>query len=382
MKRKNLLLTVFLITPFLGLVAIFLAVAYDSRADRRTEMDRKPRIGAGANETGGANALGELLAGNRATGPDRADPQAAETPALSTGTLPPPHNGSPQPLELIPHPDLIDAPAPGRSGEYTGDVRAIRVVGGGGTPSDLVRDLRIWLPPGYFDAANAARRYPVLFLMDGQNLFSYTPPAGGDWQADETAARLVASREIADLIIVGVPHADRLRVSEYAPHPFLEGAPAAGDAFEGWFIQDVLPKVREVLRVSGNPEETGIGGSSLGAAISLRIASRHPEVFGRVLLESLSDLPQAGEPWAKEVREASLAHARVWIGVGGAELGPQAGARNASFAAFSKDLAASLRATGDPGRVHLELEPEAPHHESAWARRLAPALRFLFQRDP
>lgn len=70
MKRKNLLLTAFLITPFLGLVAIFWAVAYDSRADRRTEMDRVPRIGAGANDTGGANALGELMAGNRATGPE------------------------------------------------------------------------------------------------------------------------------------------------------------------------------------------------------------------------------------------------------------------------------------------------------------------------
>ncbi len=377
MTRKNLLLTAFLITPFLGLVAIFWAVAYDSRADRRTEMDRAPRIGAGANETGGANAIGELMAGNRATGPER--PSAAP-PATGAGA--PPVDGADAGLNPPTQPGLIDAPAPGRPGEFTGDVRAIRVTGGGGTPADLQRDLRVWLPPGYFDPANGARRYPVLFLMDGQNLFSYSPPAGGDWQADETVSRLVEAKQIADLIIVGVPHAERLRITEYAPHPFLKDVPAAGAEFESWFMGTVLPRVREVLRVSREPGKTGIGGSSLGAAISLRLASRHPDVFGRVLIESLSDLPEAGEPWEKEVRDAALPGARVWIGVGGAELGPQAHDRNAAFAAFSTALAESLRASGDPGRVHLELEPDAPHHESAWARRLEPALKFLFPREP
>ena len=55
------------------------------------------------------------------------------------------------------------------------------------------RFLRVWLPPGYDDPANAARHYPVLYLNDGQNLFeASTSFTGVEWQVDETSERLVA----------------------------------------------------------------------------------------------------------------------------------------------------------------------------------------------
>src|ERR1700690_789588 len=67
------------------------------------------------------------------------------------------------------------------------------------------RFLRVWLPPGYDDAENYDRRYPVLYLNDGQNLFeTSTAFAGVEWQVDETADRLIREAAVPPMIIVGM----------------------------------------------------------------------------------------------------------------------------------------------------------------------------------
>src|SRR5438477_10739802 len=65
------------------------------------------------------------------------------------------------------------------------------------------RDLIVYLPPGYEE--HAERRYPVLYLQDGQNLFdAATAFAGQEWRADESADRLTEEGIIEPLIIVGI----------------------------------------------------------------------------------------------------------------------------------------------------------------------------------
>src|SRR5690606_29958579 len=94
--------------------------------------------------------------------------------------------------------------------EATGAVKRLEVQNG------VMRDALVWLPPGYDDPANADRRYPVLYLQDGQNVFD--KPADGltpaEWGADETATRLIASGEIEPIIIVAIPNAGAGRVAE------------------------------------------------------------------------------------------------------------------------------------------------------------------------
>src|SRR5271157_6398095 len=66
------------------------------------------------------------------------------------------------------------------------------------------RFLRVWLPPGYEEPQNAARRYPVFYLNDGQNLFEpATAFAGVEWQVDETADRLIREAAVPPMIFVG-----------------------------------------------------------------------------------------------------------------------------------------------------------------------------------
>src|SRR5271166_6667622 len=81
------------------------------------------------------------------------------------------------------------------------------------------RFLRVWLPPGYGDAENTGRRYPVLYLNDGQNLFEpATAFAGVEWQVDETADRLIREAAVPPMIFVGIDNSGKDRLREYMPY--------------------------------------------------------------------------------------------------------------------------------------------------------------------
>ncbi|MDX2136465.1 MAG: alpha/beta hydrolase-fold protein, partial [Chloroflexota bacterium] len=49
------------------------------------------------------------------------------------------------------------------------------------------RDVLVWLPPDY---ETSERRYPVIYMHDGQNLFDNATSYAGEWQADETMTAL------------------------------------------------------------------------------------------------------------------------------------------------------------------------------------------------
>src|SRR5215471_19690530 len=69
--------------------------------------------------------------------------------------------------------------------------------------TDEKHDFIVYLPPFY--DAEADRRYPVLYMQDGQNLFDpATAFAGNSWHMGETTDGLIAAGEIEPLIIVGI----------------------------------------------------------------------------------------------------------------------------------------------------------------------------------
>ena len=137
------------------------------------------------------------------------------------------------------------------------------------------RFLRVWLPPGYDDSANAGKRYPVLYLNDGQNLFEpSTSFTGVEWQVDETAERLVREGQIPPMIIVGVDNAQKDRFREYMPHRSLSPMMlrVQGHRYPNFLRKEVMPFIARNYRVALGAENTGLGGSSLGALISLYTA--------------------------------------------------------------------------------------------------------------
>lgn len=256
-----------------------------------------------------------------------------------------------------------------------GTIRRVEVVGGGGISP--ARDLIVWLPPGYDDAANANRRYPVLYMHDGQNLFEKMPTIPAEWGMDETAARLIQEGRIEPLIIVGIPHAGADRIMEYTPVPLVEGKPARGREYVEFLVGRVKPRVDALFRTLPDAANTGIGGASLGGAIAITAATMHPEVFGKVLAESTPMLANKRALFMYFGKQQKWP-AKVYFGMGGQEDAEDAG-RSEQYAASAGAFGELLKGRGfSEDNLLLVVEPEAKHNEQAWARRLPKALEFLF----
>src|SRR5215471_3216757 len=241
------------------------------------------------------------------------------------------------------------------------------------------RFLRVWLPPGYDDAESASRRYPVLYLNDGQNLFEpSTSFTGVEWQVDETAERLIRESQIPPMIIVGIDNAQKDRFREYMPHRSLSPTMlrVQGSRYPNFLIKEVMPFISRTYRIASGPQNTGLGGSSLGALISLYTAASHPGWFGRLLLESPS-LWASNRQMIKESRPVRQWPERIFLATGTAEAGRED--RDRSMVDDVRELAAIFRRAGlNDRRIKLAVEEGATHQESAWARRFPDALAFLF----
>jgi enterochelin esterase-like enzyme len=241
------------------------------------------------------------------------------------------------------------------------------------------RFLRIWLPPGYDDAENARRHYPVFYLNDGQNLFeSSTAFVGIEWQVDETADRLIREGAVPPMIIVGMDNTGKDRIREYLPHRSMQPMRlrAQGRHYPDFLTKEVMPFVERTYRVATGPENTGLGGSSLGALIALYTAMARPGLIGRLLVESPS-LWASGRQAIKQSREVRIWPERIFLSVGTAESGSVE--RSRSVVDDVRELAAVIRrAVLSESRLRLVIKDGAGHNEAAWAERFPEALRFLF----
>ncbi len=146
------------------------------------------------------------------------------------------------------------------------------------------RTVRIYLPPSYNREPN--RRYPVLYLHDGQNVFS---PAGtnicfgwGSWELDKTVDALCHAGKMEEIILVGVENSSA-RYAEYCGRHHASGTNTNTDFenYSAFLIQELKPKIDSNYRTKPGPQNTGILGSSMGGICSIVLAWEHPEVFGK-----------------------------------------------------------------------------------------------------
>lgn len=239
------------------------------------------------------------------------------------------------------------------------------------------RTVRVWLPPDY--DGWGATRYPVLYLNDGQNLFDpVTAFAGVHWRVGETATRLIGEKEIRPLIIVGIDNAGKNRASEYLPYKSRDPRVLAvqGTSYPDFLRREVMPLIEERYSVLKGPENTGLGGSSLGGLITLYTQLAAPGIFGRLLLESPS-LFVANRRILNECRECRAWPSRIYLGMGTQESGnPE---KDEKIVKDARELASILREAGlDEKRLRARIEEGAAHTESVWAARFPEALEFLY----
>lgn len=145
------------------------------------------------------------------------------------------------------------------------------------------RRVRVALPASY--SQGGGLRYPVLYLHDGQNVFSSAGPDAsfgwGSWQADRTAAASAAAGRAREVILVAIDNTPQ-RYLEYRG-PSLSGATSADQPhlrYARFLIQDLKPAIDREFRTLPDPQHTAVLGSSMGGLCSLVLAWNHPEVFG------------------------------------------------------------------------------------------------------
>ena len=241
------------------------------------------------------------------------------------------------------------------------------------------RMLRVWLPPGYGASENKARHYPVFYLNDGQNLFDpATAYVGVDWQAGEAAGRLIREGKIPPLIIVGIDNAQKDRPKEYLPFRSLHPPVMRpqGKRYPEFLLNEVMPFLYQRYRIARGSENTGLGGSSLGAVISLYTAMERPGVFGRLLLESPS-LFVSNRQMLKSSRAFRQWPGRIFVGIGTREAGNED--RDRQAVEDVRQLEHTLRRAGlKQDRLLVKIDDGATHSEADWARRFPAVLSFLF----
>ena len=235
------------------------------------------------------------------------------------------------------------------------------------------RDLLVFLPPGYDTEPD--RRYPVLYLHDGQNLFDPNTSfiRGRDWRAGKTAQRLIADRDIEPLIIVGVYNAGVERVHEYTPTRCARmNAGGRADVYGRFMVEELKPFVDSHYRTQACAPATGLGGSSLGGLVSLYLGLKYPDVFGKLAVMSPSVW------WDNHVilREvaglSSRTPARIWL-----DMGTNESACATRDARRLRDVLLSKGWRLDGDLCYLEDEGDS-HDEPTWARRVEPFLKFLY----
>lgn len=247
---------------------------------------------------------------------------------------------------------------------------------------DHTRTVRVFLPPGYADATNHERKYPVLYMFDGQNLYDacLANDHVHEWQMDETVTRLVGEGKVEPLIVVGLDNAHDKRAYEYLPWPDTindPGAPpTAGQRLPEFLMKEVMPVIEAKYRVAKGRENTGIGGASYGGIAALYVGVSAPAIFGKVLAEG-PVLHLGNGEIVRYTSPLPLAPGRVYIGFGGREWPIQAA--NEMQGKLIEAVETNLKnALISPSDVLYVYDPDAQHNEQAWAKRLPQALTFLF----
>lgn len=241
------------------------------------------------------------------------------------------------------------------------------------------RTVRVWLPAGY-DAA-PRQRYPVLYVMDGQNLFAAeTAFLGVTWGIGATAQRLIDRRRIEPLLLVGVDNSGAGRTTDYTPVPWL-GRGGGAERFAAMLLGEIKPFVDRHYRTRPDRASTGIAGASLGGLFALHAALQHDDTFGRAAALSPTVWWGHGAILRRIAALRERPDVRLWLDVGKREAAPlRQHVRSAKELLLAKGWV-THRSAAKATLRHSEVA-RGRHDEASWGKRFDRVLRFLFPPAP
>ena len=232
---------------------------------------------------------------------------------------------------------------------------------------NATRRISALLPHDYYESD---KRYPVLYLQDGQNLFN--PMAQyGDWAIDKSLAHL-AQEGKADVIIIAINHGEQERINEYLPYYHPRFGQGKGTFYIQFMTEKLIPYINEKYRTLTDFENTGIGGSSMGGLISLHAGLSNPGVFGKLMIFSPS-LWISKKIFKSTKSFSPLERAKLYLYSGGKE--------SEEHLPNAKELGAIINEKMEKGHqidFHFSVNEEGNHSELHWRKEFPKAIEWLF----
>jgi predicted alpha/beta superfamily hydrolase len=226
------------------------------------------------------------------------------------------------------------------------------------------RGITVYLPPSYDE--NGLVRLPVVYMHDGQNLFSDDDAFGGiSWDVAGALDNGAADATIHEAIVVAVDNSDN-RTSEYTPVADPDDGGGGADDYLAFLVEDLKPGIDARYRTLPDRAHTAIVGSSLGGLFSVYAGAARADVFG--LVGALSPSTWWDNDYILGRLQGSRAPVRAYVDSG------DSGDSNDDKDDTAK-LADVYRSLG--GQVRYLVQPGGEHSEYYWRQRLPGALGFL-----
>lgn len=229
----------------------------------------------------------------------------------------------------------------------------------------LPRDVIVLLPPDY--EKDTSKRYSVLYMHDGQNLFDpKTSFVGVDWGIDEALDELIKLHKVEPLIVVGIYNTPK-RTEELDPE-------AEGDNYARFLVEELKPMIDKEFRTFPDAAHTGVGGSSLGGLISMYIGWKYPQTFSKIAAVSVH-LQLHDSKLINDIETSGSfpKTARVYMDYGTKGI-------DADYEPYVKRMAGLLKKWGwiEGKNLMVYKAVGETHSEVAWRKRVKIPLQFLF----
>lgn len=229
----------------------------------------------------------------------------------------------------------------------------------------LDRELIVWLPPEYDE--NSSKRFPVLYMHDGQNLFDpATSSFGVDWQIDETLDSLSKLGTLDIPIVVGIYNTAE-RTADYT-------VGKQSQDYMKFVVEIVKPFIDKTYRTLSDAKNTAIGGSSYGGLISFKLAWEYPQVFSKAFCLSPA-LKIQNIDYVQNVIDSEKRDVIFYIDNGGLGLEEQ-------LQPGIDEMLNALESKGYKKGKDLFWvnDKKARHFESDWAKRMPHAFELMYSK--
>jgi len=240
----------------------------------------------------------------------------------------------------------------------------------------LNRDRKIWiyLPPTY---KVTTKKYPVIYMHDGQNLFDNATSFSGEWEIDETLNQLYKENGF-EIIVIGINNGGKKRLDEYSPWKNEKYGGGEGEAYVEFITQTLKPYVDKNYRTKSNKEHTAIMGSSMGGLISFYTALKYPNVFGKVGVFSPSFwFSEKSYAYAKTY--GTIKNTKMYFLAGGKEDGNTAFEEIGQTVKNMNTMVEVLQKKAvKSSSITSKIVPEGEHNEKLWKNEFKEAVQWLF----